>query len=114
MPMAVLGPWLLDELAVLLDVRFAIVAFQAYADGNAWTDWHVDDAFDAQAILSLGARRTFGIGDELIPLMAGDLIYLPDHVRHSIRPDPEVIHERCSLVFRTRQTASRSGGRQPD
>jgi len=98
--MAALGPWLIAELHQLLNVRFTVVAFQAYQDGNAWTDWHVDSAFGGQAILSLGATRTFGVGDDLIRVAAGDLIYLADHVRHSVRPDPEVTGERCSLVFR--------------
>jgi alkylated DNA repair dioxygenase AlkB len=104
-PLTKIGPRLLDELEWFLDIRFTIVAFQAYANGNAWTDWHADTAFDVQAILSLGATRTFGLNHNGEPsylsLAAGDLLFLPDHWSHSVRPDPEVTKERCSLVFRT-------------
>lgn len=107
-PLADLGPALLDELAELLDVRFTIVAFQAYLNGTG-CGWHTDGPFDAQAILSLGVTRTFGTRrpDEppiWTPVAHGDLLSMPSGFQseweHCI-PVEDVPGERVSLVFRT-------------
>lgn len=105
------GDWLaelLDRLESTLGVRFTIVAFQAYRDGSG-CGWHTDDPFDAQAVLSLGVTRTFGVrpmgGEpEWIRVRHGDLVYMPsgfqkDH-EHCV-PVEDVPGERISLVFRT-------------
>lgn len=102
------GPALLAGLAQLLGVRFTIVAFQAYRNGSG-CDWHADHAFDAQAVLSLGVTRTFGIrppdGDPTwMPVGHGDLVFMPpgfqSRWQHCV-PVEDVAGERCSLVFRT-------------
>jgi alkylated DNA repair dioxygenase AlkB len=106
--LAVRGPELLDDLAVRYDVKFTIVAFQSYRNG-AGCDWHTDEPFDAQAILSLGVTRTLGVrpvgGEpEWIPVGHGDLVYMPPGYQvgheHCV-PAEDVTGERCSLVFRT-------------
>lgn len=102
------GPVLLDDLADLLGVRFTVVAFQAYRDG-AGCDWHTDDAFDAQAVLSLGVTRSFGVrrtgGEpEWTRVQQGDLVYMPSGFQRDWQhcvPVEEAPGERCSLVFRT-------------
>lgn len=102
------GPDLLDALADILGVRFTIVAFQAYRDGSG-CDWHTDGPFDAQAVLSLGATRTFGLrrpGEEpqWIQVAHGDLVSMPSGFQaeweHCV-PTESVLGERVSLVFRT-------------
>lgn len=92
-------PWLVGLIA-RLGVECDVVAFQAYRDGFAVADWHSDDVA-TQAILSLGATRTFGIDDVTIPVDDGDLVWMPAPVRHAVLADPDVTGERCSLVFRT-------------
>jgi alkylated DNA repair dioxygenase AlkB len=105
-----LGPALIDDLAALVGIRFEVVAFQAYRDGSG-CDWHSDDAFGAQAILSLGVTRTFGIRRRrdgsslsLIPVAEGDLLFMPPGFQaewqHCV-PLERVAGERYSLVFRT-------------
>jgi alkylated DNA repair dioxygenase AlkB len=107
-PLAVYGPALLDDLESLLAVRFPIVVFQAYR-GGAGCGWHADTPFAAQAILSLGVTRTFGVrrpGRDpwLMPVSGGDLVFMPDGFQreweHCV-PEEDVPGERCSLVFRT-------------
>ncbi len=102
------GTELLADLEALLDVRFSIALFQAYRNG-AGCDWHDDSAFDAQAILSLGATRTFGLRrpGEVVwttPVDDGDLVFMPPGFQtewqHCV-PVEDVPGERCSLVFRT-------------
>jgi alkylated DNA repair dioxygenase AlkB len=102
------GPELLDQLVDLLDVRFTIVAFQAYR-GGAGCGWHTDSPFDAQAVLSLGVTRTFGIrrpGEDPIwtSVGHGDLVVMPSGFQseweHCV-PVEDVPGERISLVFRT-------------
>lgn len=99
---------LLDRLEADLGVRFTVVAFQAYRNGSG-CDWHADTPFDAQAVLSLGATRTFGVrtnGGEpqWIRVAHGDLVYMPpgfqDGWEHCV-PIEDVPGERVSLVFRT-------------
>lgn len=94
----------LTELEHTLGVRFTIVAFQGYQDGTAGTDWHSDD-YPHQAMLSIGATRTFGVrlaGHETaIPVDDGDLVYLAGRQEHAVLTDPGVSGERCSLVFRS-------------
>ena len=113
-PLADVGPVLLDELDALRGVRFTIVAVQAYRDG-AGCEWHADTPFDAQAILSLGAPRRFGIATRTGQRMSytvlddGDLIFMPSGFQaewlHCIPEEPDVTGERCSLVFRTVEAA---------
>lgn len=102
------GPDLLDALADLLGVRFTISAFQAYRDGSG-CDWHTDGPFDAQAVLSLGVTRTFGIrrpGEAPIwtSVAHGDLVSMPSGFQaewqHCV-PVEDAPGERLSLVFRT-------------
>ena len=101
---------LLDRLESDLGVRFTIVAFQAYRNGSG-CDWHADTPFDAQAVLSLGATRTFGVrlppsgSPTWISVKHGDLIYMPpgfqDEWEHCVPVEPDKPGERVSLVFRT-------------
>jgi hypothetical protein len=105
------GPVLLADLEQLCAVRFTVVAFQGYRDG-AGCDWHSDEAFDAQAILSLGVTRTFGVrqgpsgAPRWLSLRDGDLVFMPSGFQtewqHTV-PVEDVPGERVSLVFRTRQ-----------
>lgn len=99
---------LLDRLEHDLGVRFTVVAFQAYRNGSG-CDWHADTPFDAQAVLSLGATRTFGvrpIGGEpqWLSVAHGDLVVMPsgfqDEWEHCVPVEDEP-GERVSLVFRT-------------
>ena len=101
---------LLDRLESDLGVRFTIVAFQAYRNGSG-CDWHADTPFDAQAVLSLGATRTFGVrllpsgSPTWISVKHGDLVYMPpgfqDEWEHCVPVEPDKPGERVSLVFRT-------------
>jgi len=108
LPFAAIGALLLADLHALLGIAYEIVAFQAYRNG-AGTGWHTDTPFDAQAILSLGVTRTFGVkngdGDpHYVKLGHGVLVIMPSGFQkawqHSV-PIEEVTGERCSLVFRT-------------
>ena len=108
--LAEFGPGLLDRLESDLGVRFAHVAFQAYRNGSG-CDWHADTPFDAQAVLSLGATRTFGVrllpsgSPTWISVKHGDLVYMPpgfqDEWEHCVPVEPDKPGERVSLVFRT-------------
>lgn len=109
-PLAETGPALLADLAALLGVRFTIVAFQAYRDGSG-CGWHADTPFGAQAILSLGVTRTFGVrhavggSERRFQVAHGDLVVMPDGFQdgweHCVLAE-DVPGERCSLVFRTK------------
>jgi alkylated DNA repair dioxygenase AlkB len=107
-PLAELGPSLVNALDQLVGVRFTVAAFQAYRDGSG-CDWHADEPFDAQAVLSLGATRTFGVrrpGSEprWLSLEHGDLVFMPPGFQREWQhcvPVEDVAGERCSLVFRT-------------
>lgn len=103
------GPRLLDDLDGLLGVRFEICAFQAYRAG-AGCGWHADTPFDAQAVLSLGVARTFGVRPvggqpEWVSVGQGDLVYMPSGFQagwqHCVPTEADSIGERCALVFRT-------------
>lgn len=107
-PVGFPGPGLLDELDRSLGIGFTVALYQAYQDG-AGCDWHTDDAFDAQAVLSLGVTRTFGVrpvgGDaEWLKVGHGDLLYMPPGFQqgheHCVPVEPAP-GERVSLVFRT-------------
>lgn len=106
-PLAALGPQLLDDLERDTGVRFTACAFQAYRDG-AGVDWHHDRQWDAQAILSLGVTRSFGIrsegGTSIFRVAHGDLVFMPagfqDEYEHCV-PAEDIPGERCSLVFRS-------------
>jgi alkylated DNA repair dioxygenase AlkB len=58
--LANLGPGLLDALEATTGIRFVVACFQAYLDGSG-CGWHSDRDWDAQAVLSLGVTRTFGL-----------------------------------------------------
>jgi len=108
-PFATLGPHLLDALAADVGEAFTAVCFQAYRNG-AGVGWHHDRGWGAQAILSLGATRSFALRDSRgnetqFLLQHGDLFYMPpgfqDEWEHSVPTERNVRGERCSLVFRT-------------
>lgn len=99
---------IIDALDASFGVRCTIVAFQAYRNGSG-CGWHADTPFDAQAILSLGATRTFGVralgGEAMWMNVAhGDLVYMPPGAQllfeHCV-PEEHVEGERLALVFRT-------------
>lgn len=103
-----IGPLLLADLKSELGISYEIVAFQAYRDGSG-CGWHQDSPFDAQAVLSLGVTRTFGVrpidGEpQYVQLEHGDLVIMPSGFQkewqHCV-PIEDVEGERCSLVFRT-------------
>jgi 2OG-Fe(II) oxygenase superfamily len=107
----VTAEWLRSTVAKLeLDImRYPVVAFQAYRNGSG-CDWHADTPFDAQAILSLGATRTFGVrllpgAPTWISVHHGDLVYMPsgfqNEWQHCVPVEPDKPGERISLVFRT-------------
>jgi alkylated DNA repair dioxygenase AlkB len=107
--LATAGPKLLDDLERATGIRFTHVVFQAYRNGSG-CDWHADTPFDAQAILSLGATRKFGIrpigGEpEWLTVNHGDLVFMPsgfqDTHEHCVPVEPDKPGERVSLVFRT-------------
>lgn len=107
-PLAAHGPALLDDLAAEVDAGFTICAFQAYRNG-AGCGWHADTPFGAQAILSLGVTRGFGVRrlgglPQWMKVAAGDLVFMPAGFQagweHCV-PVENVPGERCSLVFRT-------------
>ena len=109
-PMGYAGPLLLERLRRLPGTDFPVVAFQAYRDGSG-CGWHADTPFAAQAILSLGATRTFAVrrgnagAAEELKVADGDLVFMPagfqDDWQHCVPEEPGAA-ERCSLVFRTR------------
>jgi alkylated DNA repair dioxygenase AlkB len=107
-PALFVGPDLLDRLEARFRIRFTTVAFQAYRNG-AGCDWHADTPFDAQAILSLGATRTFGlrlVGGEpsWVEVSSGSLVFMPPGFQRTHEhcvPVEDVAGERISLVFRT-------------
>lgn len=107
-PLREYGPLLLDRLGETTGERFTICAFQAYRNGSG-CGWHADTPFAAQAILSLGATRGFGVrqrggNPRWMKLAGGDLVVMPAGFQagweHCV-PDEDVPGERCSLVFRT-------------
>jgi len=109
-PLAVEGPALLDALEAEVGIRFTHVAYQAYRNGSG-CDWHSDTPFEAQAVLSLGTTRKFGIrriggaGDPVwFSVRHGDLVYMPpghqDEFQHCVPVEDEP-GQRVSLVFRT-------------
>jgi len=108
-PFADLGPWLLADLEAQTGITFTACAYQMYRDG-AGCGWHHDRDWAAQAVLSLGVTRTFGLRRTGSPLethvhMAhGDLLVMPpgfqDEWEHGVPPE-DVPGERCSLVFRS-------------
>jgi len=101
------GPALLAALEDVTGVRFEAACFQAYLNGSG-CGWHYDRDWDAQAILSLGVTRTFGLrrdGDEeFLSLAHGDLLIMPsgfqDEWEHCV-PAEDAPGERCSIVFRS-------------
>ena len=105
---ATFGPLLLTALKFKFGIDYEIVAFQAYMDGSG-CGWHQDTPFDAQAVLSLGVTRTFGVkplsGEPTyVKLNHGDLVVMPSGFQklwqHCV-PVEDIKGERCSLVFRT-------------
>jgi alkylated DNA repair dioxygenase AlkB len=108
-PLAAAGPGLLAGLQADTGIRFDVVCFQAYLDGTG-TGWHHDRDWDAQAILSLGVTRTFGLrsgdAEQFLRLAHGDLLVMPpgfqDGHEHCV-PAEDAPGERCSLVFRARK-----------
>lgn len=105
-PLAALGPQLLADLERDTGIAFTACCFQAYLDG-AGCGWHHDRQWAAQAILSLGVTRSFGLrgggGEEFLRLAHGDLLFMPpgfqDGWEHCV-PVEDAPGERCSLVFR--------------
>lgn len=103
------GEQLLAALEHEFGTRFTICIFQAYRNG-AGCDWHADTPFDEQAVLSLGATRTFGVRhiDDPVPgwlsVSHGDLVYMSSGFQQRFQhcvPVEDVKEERVSLVFRT-------------
>lgn len=102
-----LGPQLLAALERDTGTRFTACCFQAYRDGTG-CGWHHDRDWGAQAVLSLGVTRSFGLrgqaGEEFLRLAHGDLLFMPpgfqDDWEHCV-PEEDVPGERCSLVFRS-------------
>jgi len=108
-PLDDIGPALLAGLEADFGIHFTHVAFQAYRNG-AGCDWHSDTPFDAQAVVSLGETRTFGVrpigGDpEWMTVSRGDLVYMPpgfqDTHEHCVPVEPDRPGVRIALVFRT-------------
>jgi alkylated DNA repair dioxygenase AlkB len=105
-PFIDLGLWLLADLAAETGMSFTAACFQAYRDGTG-CGWHADKEWGAQAILSLGVTRTFGLRhgtcEVTFPLAHGDLLVMPpgfqDEWEHCV-PQEQATGERCSLVFR--------------
>jgi hypothetical protein len=105
-PLAAAGPGLLAALERDTGTRFTAACFQAYLDG-AGVSWHYDRDWGAQAILSLGVTRTFGLrsaaGETFLRLAHGDLLVMPpgfqEEWEHCV-PAEDAPGERCSLVFR--------------
>ena len=102
------GPRLLARLEASTGITFTAVCFQAYLNGSG-CEWHHDRTWGAQAILSLGVDRSFGLRHEtgtetFLTLRHGDLLYMAPGFQgeweHCV-PVEQVQGERCSLVFRT-------------
>jgi len=101
------GPGLLAALEAGTGTRFDAACFQAYLNGSG-CGWHHDRDWGAQAILSLGVTRTFGLRrdgrEEFVSLAHGDLLVMPpgfqDEHEHCV-PAEDVTGERCSIVFRS-------------
>jgi alkylated DNA repair dioxygenase AlkB len=106
-PFTVLGPRLLAGLAADTGEAFTACCFQGYRDG-AGVGWHADRDWGAQAVLSLGVTRGFGLRRDgervLLRLAHGDLLFMPpgfqDEWEHGV-PVEDAQGERCSLVFRS-------------
>jgi alkylated DNA repair dioxygenase AlkB len=106
--LAAFGPVLLDDLERTTGVRYTHAAFQAYRDGVG-CEWHTDTPFDAQAVLSQGVTRTFGVrplGGEpsWIWVAHGDLVVMASGFQYTHEhcvPVELVAGERISVVFRT-------------
>ena len=105
--LADLGPELQADLERDIGIAFTAACFQAYRDGSG-CGWHHDRDWGAQAILSLGVTRTFGLrnanGETFLRLAHGDLLVMPpgfqDEWEHCV-PVEDAPGERCSIVFRT-------------
>ena len=104
-----LGPQLLAALEAEVGESFTAVCFQAYRNGSG-VGWHHDRTWAAQAILSLGATRSFAVrntagNESQFLLQHGDLFYMPpgfqDEWEHSVPTEKHARGERCSLVFRS-------------
>lgn len=101
------GPWMLADLESLTGVRFDAACYQAYLHGSG-CGWHHDRDWGAQAILSLGVARSFGlrngVEEQTLSLAHGDLLFMPagmqDEYEHCV-PVEQVTGERCSIVFRS-------------
>jgi alkylated DNA repair dioxygenase AlkB len=105
--LAMLGPFLLDALERDTGIAFGACAFQAYLDGTG-CGWHHDRDWAAQAVLSLGVTRSFGLRrggrEEFVALAHGDLLVMPPGFQESWEhcvPVEDIPGERCSLVFRS-------------
>lgn len=104
--LAGLGPSLLAGLERDTGIEFTAACFQAYRDGTG-CGWHHDRDWGAQAVLSLGVTRTFGLrnasGEKHLLLAHGDLLVMPagfqEDWEHCV-PVEDVPGERCSIVFR--------------
>ena len=98
---------------------FTSCALQSYRDGTATTPWHDDRTMTgASCLLSVGATRTFQIRpyfDDGVEADDGGLMQFetahdgllwmaPDfqvRFQHRVAPDPVVMSDRFSFVFRT-------------
>lgn len=100
--LAALHDWFVYPAGEKRATGYLTVVFQAYEDGTAVTGWHTDAM--PQLILSLGAPRSFGVGDETVTLEHGDAIVIPAGVPHCVFADPDINEERIALVFRGAQT----------
>jgi hypothetical protein len=103
------GPQILAGLEADTGISFGAACFQAYLNG-AGVAWHHDRDWRAQAILSLGVTRSFGLrktgseDGERLSLAHGDLLVMSagmqDGWEHCV-PVEQVTGERCSIVFRS-------------
>lgn len=108
------GDRLLSEFAATRGVRFDAACFQAYLNGSG-CGWHYDRDWDAQAIISLGVTRSFGLrrkfglldgddGEFFLQVSHGDMLFMPpgfqEEWEHCVLTE-ESAGERCSLVFRS-------------
>lgn len=107
-PLTYAGPRMIEYLERDTGVRFTAACYQAYRNG-AGVSWHHDRDWDAQAVISLGATRKFGIRDaggheSFIELAHGDMVFMPSGFQHEWEhcvPEEDVTGERVSLVFRS-------------
>ena len=90
-----------------------IIVYQAYRTGTAVVDWHSDESLcREQAMLTLGATRTFGLRNKItgdvvpFPVGHGDLVIMPAGFdlewEHAVLVDRAVIDPRITLVLRKR------------